>query len=615
MLSLCEQAVENIVVKSLRCFDARGSVFKMDVNLTADIVTMGLGSKKQEADRKEKWFTVHLKAVIRDNLQVLKDDVVTEEFNPVEFDKKFSLDEFLVPYIYGDDLEDIADDFTLLYCEDAVYSDYRLPIQHILYKMGIQAYIADLPETTMGRMYFKEDRATIYVKIPYLGETKEENSIIKSGTILISKKNFFIGKTGSVVLTGAHEIIHWYLHQNFFKILSLLDSNIKMMSCDIDPRRYSEGLPKIQKALWFAEWQANALSIRIAMPRGLFLRAFEEVYESEKNTPRMHSYKAELIEDVVRKLSTLFDVSIFAVKQRAIQLGLDIVAGTNIYIDGKYHFPFTFRRGVLGKNQTFVIDGRSLNALCSKNYKLKELLDSRKFIYLGYVICINDSKFLENIPECQREITGFEYDLNDYAREHVDECCLIFDWRSVYGDKDYGGFYGQCYLDKDVSAEMRIEHYYNPNFENNQSVVSLAEQVAKYKSAFDKEREIMHDTPDNFADALRYHMNRKKITLEDLAYRSGLSTTTVKNYRSGKIVPDVDNIMAIFIGLNLPEKYCDAMLELARLSLPDKTLKQKVYRVLIREHSDGNLDQWNFILHEFGLSSIPNLRNQKTSTR
>ena len=75
MLSLCEQAVENIVVKSLRCFDARGSVFKMDVNLTADIVTMGLSSKKQEADRKEKWFTVHLKAVIRDNLQVLKDEM------------------------------------------------------------------------------------------------------------------------------------------------------------------------------------------------------------------------------------------------------------------------------------------------------------------------------------------------------------------------------------------------------------------------------------------------------------------------------------------------------------------------------------------------------------
>ena len=71
--------------------------------------------------------------------------------------------------------------------------------------------------------------------------------------------------------------------------------------------------------------------------------------------------------------------------------------------------------------------------------------------------------------------------------------------------------------------------------------------------------------------------------------------------------------MAVFIGLNLPEIYCDQMLDACGLALKDMDLKQKVYRVLIREHSDGNLDQWNKILRGFNLESIPNRRNQKIS--
>lgn len=74
--------------------------------------------------------------------------------------------------------------------------------------------------------------------------------------------------------------------------------------------------------------------------------------------------------------------------------------------------------------------------------------------------------------------------LTDYAREHVDECCLIFDWESVSGRKDDGGFYGQCYLSKDISVDNRIEHDYNPDFENNQTVEEMAKAAADYKAMY-----------------------------------------------------------------------------------------------------------------------------------
>lgn len=615
VLSLCKQEVDSLDIKSLKCNDLPGQFVKIDVNLTADIVMLGLGTKKYEANRKTRWFTVHLKANLRNGMEIIQDETRTEEYAPGTFEKTTALDEFLVPYIYSADLEDIADDFTLFYCNDAIYNMYQFPLEYVLRAMEIEAYEADLPETTMGRMYFREDKATIYQKFhPRFPEAKLENKVIQPGTMLISKDNYFMNKTGSFNLTVAHEIIHWYYHQKFFKVLSLLDDEANMMPCDVEPQKYDDNMTGLQKARWFVEWQANALGMRIAMPQALFVKAMHEAYEAASGIPRMGCYKAKVLEDTIHRVAMLFGVSDFAAKQRAIQLGLDIAAGTFIYIDGHYHAPFTFEEGTLQPKQSFVIDRAGLDEVCQKNKHVAELLESKKFIYIGYLVCINDDQYIQPVTDGSEKWTGYKYELTDYAREHVDECCLIFNWESFSGVSDDGGFYGQCYLSKDVSVDNRIEHSYNEDFENNQSIESLVDQIQKYKAAFAAEDEILKDVPGEFQDALFYHMKRKKVTVEKLSFRSGLSTTTIKKYRAGTSKPDLENLMALFIGLNLPEKFCDQMLDTLEMSLKDKNLKQKVYRVLIREHSDGTLEQWNQILDGFGLANIPNIRNQTVAS-
>ena len=158
VLSLCKQEIENLSVKSLRCNDMPGPFVKIDVNLTADIVMLGLGTKKYEADRKTRWFTVHIAANINNGMVIDESKTSIEEYAPGTFDKTTALDEFLVPYVYTADLEDIADDFTLFYCQDAIYGPeepYAFPYWHVLQQMEIDAYEADLPEMQMGRMYFK----------------------------------------------------------------------------------------------------------------------------------------------------------------------------------------------------------------------------------------------------------------------------------------------------------------------------------------------------------------------------------------------------------------------------------------------------------------------------
>lgn len=613
VLSLCNQEVDNVTVMSLRCTNKPGMNVEIAVNLTADIVTLGLGAKRYEADRKQRWFTVRLTALIRDGLKIDEDSIHVTEYASNTFDKSTALDEFLVPYIYSADLEDLADDFVEFYCLDAPYWDrYVFPAEHVLYQLEMGLYEADLPEKTMGRVYFREDKATVYRSYPYFGESKHIDEEIRPGTILVSKNNHFMNNPGSGILTIVHEIMHWYYHQKFFAILSLLDSNTTMMPCETEPVVLDEGMSSLQKALWFAEWQANSLAMRVAMPQALFAQAFQEAYDSALQIPRKGSFRAEVLEDTIERLGKLFAVSKFTAKQRAIQLGADVADGTLLYIDGQYHKPFYFKEGTLGPRQTFVIGKDEFDRLHQENTHFADLMESGQFIYLGYVVCINDEKYVRRKSQDELYWQEYEYDLTPYARDHVDECCLIFGWHSKYGENDYDGFYGQCYLSKDISAQNRIEHIYDKDFKNNQTAESVAAEIAKYRKAFMAEEQVLREVPNNFSEALKYHMQRKNISVEDLAERSHLSETTIKNYRAGKKTPGIENIMAVFIGLNLPERYCKHMLRTLGRTLDDMDDKQKVYLILIREHSDGNIDQWNQILTGFGLGTIPNRRNQKS---
>lgn len=608
VLSLCKHKIENLEVKTLCCHDDIGPRIKIDISVSADIVELGLGTKEIEADRKKRWFTVYIQANLIDGL---KDIAVldTKEFYNGHFEKENALDQFLVPYIYTADLEDQADDFTLFYCSDAIYEGYMLPVYYILQVLEIDYYVADLPENCFGRMYFKPSTATVYQKYPYVGEVKIENHTINPGTILISRQRYFLGNEGTQRLTIAHEIIHWYLHQKYFKLLALLDDESDMMSCESEPNHYDEAMTLAQKAHWFAEWQANALAIRVAMPKDLVVKAFIEAREAA----HPYHYTGELVEDILRRVADLFDVPIYAAKQRARQLDFDDADGAFVYVDGKHYDPFWFKEGILDQHQTFVIDQSGFDSLYSRNSDFAGLIDSGKFIYLGYVTCINDPKYV-TVDFRNKEARLV---LTDYAREHADECCLIYSWKSTSYLKDVYEFYGQSYLSKEVNADYYVEHTYDKDFNHNcvQTAEAISEAVATYNAAYDAEMQIviemMQKGYNNFADVLLYHMDRKNITVDDLVERAGLSDTTIKKYRAGKIQqPPIENVMAVCIGLNLSKNLAINLLSTASYTLGESP-RDRAYKFLL-DYTDGTLQQWNAILSAFKQPPIPYIRNQKT---
>ena len=178
-------------------------------------------------------------------------------------------------------------------------------------------------------------------------------------------------------------------------------------------------------------------------------------------------------------------------------------------------------------------------------------------------------------------------------------------------------FYGESYLSKEVKGENYVEHYYDKDFNLDclQNADEINKEVALIIEAQEAEDKVMLEMQQKrltaFADTLIYHMDRKHITVDELVERSGLSDTTIKNYRAGKKTPPIENAMAVCIGLNLPKAYSVHLLKTCSYTLGDSP-RDRAYKLCLN-HDEGTLLQWNMILDACHQPRIPNLRNQKTS--
>ena len=610
VLSLCDQKVDNVQVQTMLCREDIDAYILMEIHCSADIVMMGLGKSEYEASRKKGWFTVRMRALLRDGLHDVT-PLGVEEYSPGKFKIEGALDEYLIPYISTDMLEEVADDFTYFFCDEAIYHEgMRIPVESILAKLGIEYYDAPLPDNVFGRMYFQEAEVDVIEYTPYMMQIythKKEKRIvkrkIKPGTMLISDTKLFMDDVGSFWNTIAHEIIHWLLHQKFFEILKLLNVDEKSMSCLVQPNMTPENLNGIEKAVWWAEWQANMLAPKCIMPREIFIEMFYKVYEECNERPRFQ--EGEVLEETLEKLSKLFCVSRYSAKARAIQLGLDTAEGVFLYIDHEYFSPISFPQGTLRKNQTFVVDKKSAEKIISENESIRTLIEDGLIVYTGCVFCINDEKYVRKTNDKRHE-----YELTQYGGDHVDECCLIFDREFIRSEEgEEVALYSTLYLSREVSASPYVEAHYNPKFKHNQSIEEIAKELEikrKEKEKLDKIKKNIYQM--SFSDTFKYHRERKKISYKMLADRTDLSETILKCYANGSKSPTIENMMAIFIGLNLHPDFCYDLLQKEGKQLVENgpnAYRDDIYRTLISDHTDGNLELWNLILKAAKLDPIP----------
>ncbi len=264
------------------------------------------------------------------------------------------------------------------------------------------------------------------------------------------------------------------------------------------------------------------------------------------------------MEETILAVAKKFGVSKFAAKTRAIQLGYDDADGAFLYVNGRHFFPLSFKRGSLSKNETFIIDLESLERQLTHDATLAALLESELFVYAGCTFCINDPKYVDSEEDPYGII---EYQLTEYAKSHLDECCIKFirTFTSRQG-LDYE-FYGQCFLSKEVRASAYCETS-KVDEEDKQDKKNKAIELQKLKQEGTKIMDIYRELPNSFSGTLKAHMKRVqmistrtgkpyKITQLELAGRTGLSEDYIGQLCNNPKGVTLETVCALCISLHL----------------------------------------------------------------
>lgn len=450
-----------------------------------------------------------------------------EEVSELLLQEETILSLFGMENITSDNIEKKAEELYSKLCFDIHINKehkYWLPVIDIKEKYGMKLWPADLPDNCFGRLYLLPSAATIYDPANIYKSYPDEP--IPRGAILLNRRYYINELYPDDIITTAHELSHWSCHQLYFLIMMLLEDGFDTMSCTTDPIILDDKMTSKEKAYFYAEWQANELSIRVAMPKHLVEEAIVDYEKDHSNILHDGHY----YQNMIYKLSFDFNVPEEIMKKRFRQLGYDYADGTFLTVDDCLYQPFSFTPGILKENETFVINHANYERLLNENKEFAELINSRMYIYLGYVVCAFDARYIIPVRENGKVV----FILSEYAREHAGECCLKFAHYNEIPVNRFYKLYGNEYLNK-------LEDNEYVKYESTNGGISLTEEAEKDKKAFfdrkeerKKAKKILADMELNdihfFQDALEYHIQRRNKTISKISDETYLKEDTLKAY-------------------------------------------------------------------------------------
>jgi len=568
-----------------------------NVAIQAEIEVKGKSKYDYESDSAEQWFKIPLNATLKDGLQNIQMGYISE-YSKEKFNAEDALTKYLVPYMYVKDLDLHAEKFLEKYCPEALKAPMPLPIKEITETMGLTVYYAPLPDNMFGRTYFNKANVKIY------GKTEDVVSTdVDEGTILVNPRNSFMYGIGSENNTIIHECVHWDKHYKFFELQKILNPELNSISCAVVDG-YKKEAEKLENELSWMEWQANALAPRILIPEKTGRTKLNEILGNLARS-FTSTRQAEIMQYAISEFANFFNVSTTAAKIRAIELGFEQAAGVFNYVDGKYYPPFSFAKGSINKNQTFIVDRNNIIFESNLNTALIEDIKEHRFIHAGGMLVINDPKYVDISEDSEATLT-------DYALEHVDECCLVFN-RTTRVSKQYDdSFYRICFLCRDADSKNFVEAKFNPKEGNNEDVQKRAREMATIKKEANRISGILSELPSSFSGTLDCHIKRRKYTNEKMEDRSYISSRTIQDYRNNKNKkPALQSVLALCIGLNLQPAFSYDLISKAGYNIMIPSDENLIYRYLIDHHHMENIDMWNEKLKDAGINQqLPSNRNK-----
>lgn len=462
------------------------------------------------------------------------------EFLKTEFG--IEVDDNLMPRIY--DYDKVAEKFLMYYCPES-FDDNTIPnLDIIIERIGLKIYVSN-EHHGLSFLNFKEKSITINNKyfLPYFG--------------------------GSERIAILHQCVHWLLHKHLFEMNRIENPGYTICNgyiniCDLMER------------------QANKLALAILMPKTLLLYNIFYLFGEKLINDNVDM---EVIEILINDIANLFNVSVFVMKRRMLDLGFNQVIGTYCYIDGKHIQPYKYSNSFNSSNKTVDITQEQLNELCEKNMEISYLLR------LG-IVKYYDGHLVYNMPKNIFFSKDGNICLTDYAKNHIEKACLVF--KTQYVIHEFKGKASQTPLSLD-SIDKELKELFNDEYRN--KVKNLNKFLNKLPTGFGETLKCLCNPRDlNMSPALRKLLNniqgiaKNRITDEKLEELSGVSVSTIQRLKNNdEYLKSVSKfvIFKICIGLKLPMELSDALFEKANKSLSDNSFGNVLLSNLLKK-SENN---------------------------
>ena len=545
-----------------------------DVLLEAEFEISENDRHDDRSDTKRKWFRVCCTGDLACNLNDFA--ITSTNLYDTRGKQNNPLSDALVPIIKPEELESKARDFLERYYPEALYEPMPIDTDVLLKRMGLSMQPKHISDdcSIFGQIFFVGCDAQYYDK-----DCRAFKSVpVDAGTIFVDLDVFFLRNLGAMNNTIVHECVHWDKHRKAFELERLYNESATQIRCQVIGGIRDD---KNRTATDRMEWQANALTPRIQMPytqakikAAEFIREYKQRFQTNEII--------DVMEPVIDEMALFFCVSRIAAKIRMIDLGYEEAIGVFTYIDGHYVKPHTCKKGSISKKQTFSVSAEDamIQGICSLN--LRESLQKGTYQFIDSHFCVNSPKYITSDMDGKPALT-------DYARTHMDECCVVFDLKVKATNKYGEAYYTECVLYRDASSGIVFEALYSDdNGKKNHD-----EMVRDYNADI---LDIAKKLPGSFSGALDMLIKWSGMTEEDIAWESWLSSRTVQRLRnSDDQNTTIGTVIQLCIGMSLPPPLSYKLIELSGNCLRANDL-HIVYQFLITGYYSRSMEECNAIL-------------------
>lgn len=475
------------------------------------------------------WMMVHCRGDLDKNLddfeilQVSKYNGKSRVKNP--------MDDSLVPVINKNQLDDIAEQFLRDHYKKALLEPMWVDPLELANAMGLTVRYENITKdgSIFGRSFFYDCETELYNATT---DTMYKVTI-PTKTILVDKRAAFLMVLGAVNNTIVHECVHWDKHKKAFALARLYDKELSNIGC-----RVVGGIAGNKRdAIEWMEWQANALAPRIQMPLTMFKKKVDQLVSKYRREMKAYDM-IDIIEPIIDELVLAFGVSRLAAKIRMLDAGYDEAAGAFIYVDNHYVKPHKAPKGYLDNNKTFSISARDAIVESKFNPELVAALADNEYVFVDSHFVLNTSLYLETDEYGNLALTH-------YARNHMDECCMVFELKIKTSVTEH--YHTECFLNRDKSSDITFEAHYS---EKSKSAKNQVQMIKDYNADV---LLIAKKLPMNFSGSLDALIEWAEMTEEELAEAADMSEKTIQRLRNTE--PDnvtIETVMQLCIGMKLP---------------------------------------------------------------